>query len=131
MVLFANAKLLVRFDLSEFLINRNHDWHGKIINGLIMPNEDVHDRTDINTAKFYGSTGIQAFQRGVKVKNSFELRVKETARTEDEETPKGQYQPNSKEQTDDCRIRLFAHSVAVLSIDVPRVRNAFSFASVE
>src|ERR1700677_325439 len=83
--LLANTKLLVRFDLREFRVNRNHDWHGKISGGLIMPNEYVHHRADGDTAKFHRGAGIQTLQRCVKVKNGFELGMKKTARTEDQQ----------------------------------------------
>src|SRR6476620_7814371 len=56
--LIADTKLLVCFDLSEFLVNRNHDWHGKISGGLIMPNQYVHDRADGYAAKFHRGAGI-------------------------------------------------------------------------
>src|SRR5580658_5612187 len=59
--LVANKKLLVGFDLSEFLVNRNQDRHGKICGGLIMANEDVHHRPDADPTKFHRSSWIQAF----------------------------------------------------------------------
>src|SRR5207247_1376028 len=67
--LAADLELLIRFGLGELLVNLNNNRHGKVVAGLIVPNQHLDDRANSHTAEFHRSAGVQAFERGIKVKD--------------------------------------------------------------
>src|SRR6266542_987052 len=59
--LIAEPQQFIRFGLSKFLINRNDDRHGKVVRGLVVPNQYVDYRSDGHPANFDWSPRIEAF----------------------------------------------------------------------
>src|SRR5262245_15910368 len=61
--LAADLEALIRLGLGELLVKHYENGHGEVVGGLIVANQDVHDRPNRHASEFHGSTRVQSFER--------------------------------------------------------------------
>src|SRR5262245_29711080 len=79
-----------------------------------MTNQYLHDRADGHTAEFYRGAWVQSLEGCIEVKDVFVLRMKKTARAEEEQSGNRQRQTHDEEETDRSGICFLAHKEAGL-----------------